>query len=142
MNEWQLLFDRKEAQGIFEKDPNRIVQHLQRLEKTQKMQRTRASIENQQQIEATKQALQAQNAQNAQAVPTQGDASVQQIVPEQPAQPMMDGQVSPTIPQAGDMQGANAAQMSEPIQPENVMQNPQMMQGTDGQIAPQNILTR
>lgn len=145
VNEWQRLIDRKDAKGIFEKDPKRIVQHLQRLEKTQKMQRTRAAIENQQQIEATKQALatvlQAQNAQNAQAVPTQGDASIQQIVPEQPAQPMMDGQVSPIIPQAGDMQGANAAQMSAPIQPENVMQNPQMMQGTDGQIVPQNIHT-
>ena len=140
VNEWQRLIDRKDAKGIFEKDPKRIVQHLQRLEKTQKMQRTQAAIENQQQIEATKQALQAvQQAQNAQAVPTQGDASVQQIVPEQIAQPMMDGQVSPTIQQAGDMQGANAAQMSAPIQPENVMQNPQMVQGTDGQIAPQNI---
>ena len=140
VNEWQRLIDRKDAKGIFEKDPKRIVQHLQRLEKTQKVQRTRAAIENQQQIEATKQALQAvQQAQNAQAVPTQGDVSVQQIVPEQIAQPMMDGQVSPTIQQAGDMQGANAAQMSAPIQPENVMQNPQMVQGTDGQIAPQNI---
>ena len=143
VNEWQRLIDRKDAKGIFEKDPKRIVQHLQRLEKTQKMQRTQAAIENQQQIEATKQALQAvQQAQNAQAVPTQGDASVQQIVPEQIAQPMMDGQVSPTIQQAGDMQGANAAQMSAPIQPENVMQNSQMVQGTDGQIVPQNILAQ
>ena len=140
VNEWQRLIDRKDAKGIFEKDPKRIVQHLQRLEKTQKMQRTRAAIENQQQIEATKQALATvQQAQNAQAVPTQGDASVQQIVPEQIAQPMLDGQVSPTIQQAGDMQGANAAQMSAPIQPENVMQNPQVVQGTDGQVVPQNI---
>ena len=142
VNEWQRLIDRKDAKGILEKDTKGIVQHLQRLEKAQKMQRTRAAIENQQQIEATKQALQAvQQEQSAQAVPTQGDASVQQIVPEQTAQPMMDGQVSPTIPQAGDMQGANAAQMSAPIQPENVMQNPQMVQGTDGQIVPQNIHT-
>ena len=142
VNEWQRLIDRKNVKGILEKDTKGIVQHLQRLEKAQKMQRTRAAIENQQQIEATKQALQAvQQEQSAQAVPTQGDASVQQIVPEQTAQPMMDGQVSPTIPQAGDMQGANAAQMSAPIQPENVMQNPQMVQGTDGQIVPQNIHT-
>ena len=142
VNEWQRLIDRKDAKGILEKDTKGIVQHLQRLEKAQKMQRTRAAIENQQQIEATKQALQAvQQEQSAQAVPTQGDASVQQIVPEQTAQPMMDGQVSPTIPQAGDMQGANAAQMSAPVQPENVMQNPQMVQGTDGQIVPQNIHT-
>jgi hypothetical protein len=142
VNEWQRLIDRKDAKGIFEKDPKRIVQHLQRLEKTQKMQRTRAAIENQQQIEATNQALatvqQAQSAQSAQTVPTQGDASVQQIVPEQTAQLVTDGQISPTIPQAGDMQGTNAAQMSAPIQPENVMQNPQMVQGTDGQVVPQN----
>ena len=119
-NEWQKLIDRKDAKGILEKDPKRIIQALQQLGKTQKMQQTRAAIENQQQIEATKQAIQAaQQAQNVQAVPMQGDQSVQPIVPDQTVQ-----------------------QMSAPIQPENIMQNPQMMQGTDGQIAPQNILAQ
>jgi len=127
VNEWQSLIDRKDIKGIFEKDPQKVVQTMTNLGKEQRAQKTRAAIENQQQIEETKQAIAAvqtqANTQPVQAAPMQGDQSVQQIVPEQPAQPMMDGQVSPTVPYVGDMQATT--QTSAPIQPENVMQMPQ-----------------
>lgn len=120
VNEWQSLIDRKDVKGIFEKDPQRIVQTMTKLGKEQRAQKTRAAIENQQKIEVAKQAIAAvqtqANTQPVQDAQMQGDQSVQQIVPEQPAQPMMDGQVSPTVSHAGDMQ------TSAPIQPENVMQ--------------------
>ena len=127
VNEWQRLIDRKDIKGIFEKDPQKVVQTMTNLGKEQRAQKTRAAIENQQQIEETKQAIAAvqtqANTQPVQAAQKQGDQSVQQIVPEQSAQPMMDGQVSPTVPQVGDMQATT--QTSAPIQPENVMQMPQ-----------------
>ena len=117
VNEWQSLIDRKDAKGIFEKDPQRVAQAIHRLGKEQRAQKTRAAIENQQQIEATKQALQAAQArQNVQGVPAQTANTVQQVVPNQ-------GMAQP---------GAVSA-------PENVMQNPQMMQDGGVQTMPQNV---
>ena len=127
VNEWQSLIDRKDIKGIFEKDPQKVVQTMTTLGKEQRAQKTRAAIENQQQIEETKQAIAAvqtqANTQPVQAAPMQSDQSVQQIVPEQTAQPMMDWQVSSTVPHVGDIQVTT--QTSAPIQPENVMQMPQ-----------------
>ena len=105
VNEWQSLIDRKDIKGIFEKDPQKVVQMVTQRSKEQRRERTRAAIENQQKIEETKQAIAAvqtqANTQPVQAAPMQGDQSVQQIVPDQ---------VSPSVP---------------PDQPENVMQMPQ-----------------
>ena len=105
VNEWQSLIDRKDIKGIFEKDPQKVVQTMTNLGKEQRAQKTRAAIENQQKIEETKQAIAAvqtqANTQPVQAAPMQGDQSVQQIVPDQ------------------------VEQMGTPDQPENVMQMPQ-----------------
>ena len=105
VNEWQSLIDRKDIKGIFEKDPQKVVQTMTNLGKEQRAQKTRAAIENQQKIEETKQAITAvqtqANTQPVQAAPMQGDQSVQQIVPDQ------------------------VEQMGTPDQPENVMQMPQ-----------------
>ena len=102
VNEWQSLIDRKDIKGIFEKDPQKVVQMVTQRSKEQRRERTRAAIENQQKIEETKQAIAAvqtqANTQPVQAAPMQGDQSVQQIVPDQ------------------------VEQMGTPDQPENVMQ--------------------
>ena len=105
VNEWQSLIDRKDVKGIFEKEPQKIVQMVAQRSKEQRRERTRAAIENQQKIEETKQAIAAvqtqANTQPVQAAPMQGDQSVQQIVPDQ------------------------VEQMGIPDQPENVMRMPQ-----------------
>ena len=123
VNAWQQLLDRKDAKGIFEKDPKGIVQHLRRLGKEQREQRTRAAIENQQQIEATKQALAAlrQSVQSAQAQSAAIDSNVQQVISSQTAQPMNTVQVSPNV------------QMNVPLQPTSDIQIPQNVQGVDMQ---------
>lgn len=79
VNEWQRLIDRKDIKGIFEKDPQKVIQTMAKLGKEQKAQKTRAAIENQQQIDATKQAIHALTAQSAtQSIPTgQIDNTVQ-----------------------------------------------------------------
>ena len=102
VNEWQSLIDRKDVKGIFEKDPQRVVQMVTQRGKDQRAQKTRAAIENQQKIEVAKQAIAAVQTQaNTQPVhdaQMPGDQSVQQIVPDQ------------------------VEQMGTPDQPENVMQ--------------------
>jgi hypothetical protein len=100
VNEWQSLIDRKDVKGIFEKDPQRIVQTMTNLGKEQRAQKTRAAIESQQQIEETKQALAA--------LATQANA-----------QPVQNGAVPPTVQQIVPAQNAPTEM---PAPPENVMQ--------------------
>nr|DAS84512.1 MAG TPA: hypothetical protein [Caudoviricetes sp.] len=100
VNEWQSLIDRKDIKGIFEKDPQRIVQTMTTLGKEQRAQKTRAAIESQQQIEETKQALAA--------LATQANA-----------QPVQNGAVPPTVQQIVPAQNAPTEM---PAPPENVMQ--------------------
>ena len=64
VNEWQRLIDRKDIKGIFEKDPQKVVQTMAKLGKEQKAQKTRAAIENQQQIDEATQAIHALTAQS------------------------------------------------------------------------------
>jgi predicted ABC-type ATPase len=145
VNEWQDLIDRKDVKGIFEKDPQRVVQTIQQLGKDQLAQKTWAAIENQQQIEAAKQTLQAAAAQqNVQGIPAQVGNTVQQNVPVQGAQQnaqasptQVEGSVAQIVPNQG-MQQSEAV-----IQPENVMQNADnqsvnAMQGVPNQ--PQNVM--
>ena len=145
VNEWQDLIDRKDVKGIFEKDPQRVVQTIQQLGKDQRAQKTWAAIENQQQIEAAKQTLQAAAAQqNVQGIPAQVGNTVQQNVPVQGAQQnaqasptQVEGSVAQIVPDQG-MQQSEAV-----IQPENVMQNAgnqsvNAMQGVPNQ--PQNVM--
>ena len=145
VNEWQDLIDRKDVKGIFEKDPQRVVQTIQQLGKDQRAQKTWAAIENQQQIEAAKQTLQAAAAQqNVQGIPAQVGNTVQQNVPVQGAQQnaqasptQVEGSVAQIVPNQG-MQQSEAV-----IQPENVMQNAgnqsvNAMQGVPNQ--PQNVM--
>ena len=145
VNEWQSLIDRKDVKGIFEKDPQRIVQTMTKLGKEQRAQKTRAAIENQQKIEVAKQALQAAAAQqNVQGIPAQVGNTVQQNVPVQGAQQnaqasptQVEGSVAQIVPNQG-MQQSEAV-----IQPENVMQNAgnqsvNAMQGVPNQ--PQNVM--
>jgi predicted ABC-type ATPase len=145
VNEWQDLIDRKDVKGIFEKDPQRVVQTIQQLGKDQRAQKTWAAIENQQQIEAAKQTFQAAAAQqNVQGIPAQVGNTVQQNVPVQGAQQnaqasptQVEGSVAQIVPDQG-MQQSEAV-----IQPENVMQNAgnqsvNAMQGVPNQ--PQNVM--